>query len=503
MKNVKYLNFDRKQIIIFILSIVFISIIYFSFSLNAIITDSDSGFEYTNAQNIALYGKIERGPVIQQFLYAFILGIAGFNYKIILIFQTILTLLIIIVTFQFVRKKVSANSAFLVPFLFLYFPVFYFGNYTLKQYPLFLFLLFLSLYYFDKYLTDKKNKTLFLSALFLGTGIMTHLLVLPFIGFAGLYYFLAKIFKKKKLIFKDVLKFYFILFLIISPFVVWEIINSTSLQAILTYPSAWVIMKYGRIINKQFWGYPYPFTIDYFHEFFELLKNWVFILPLLPFLILGLIKNKDKTFIIIWFLMLFAPYLVGRGVIRWVYTYPFIPLVVILSVIGLNELLKLRMNKRVRALIICTIIILSGISYSLASVAFSQRIKYLSPAAEDASNFNKFIPENSNILFRSRSLSNYFQYKNILMIGKDLSEKDAITYLNWTSDEKVAEVFKKYDISYVILYKNIRFEKDYHIWFKLVTGHEPRHYYMIEKSLFFKKLKEGRQFILYEFLKNH
>ena len=89
------------------------------------------------------------------------------------------------------------------------------------------------------------------------------------------------------------------------------------------------------------------------------------------------------------------------------------------------------------------------------------------------------------------------------MIGKDLSEKDAITYLNWTSDEKVAEVFKKYDISYVILYKNIRFEKDYHIWFKLVTGHEPRHYYMIEKSLFFKKLKEGRQFILYEFLKNH
>lgn len=499
--NRNYFSFIHKPISILFLSIIFISFIFFNISSNAIIADSDSGFEYTNAQNILLYGKVEHGPVVQQFLYALIIGIFGPDYKSILVFQSILTILVVLITFQFVKEKTNMNIAVLVPFLFLSFTAFYFGNYTLKQYPLFLFLLTLSLYYLDKYINNKKNINLFLSAFFLGLSIMTHLLIIPFVSFVFLYYSLSKILRREKLTFKDVINFYSVFILVIFPYIMWRIIiDGMSLQYILAYPSNWFTIEYAKIHNEEFWDMSPTFTFEYYHDLYELFKQWVFIPVLLPFLILGLVKHKDKSFVCVWFLMLFAPYLVGRGVIRWNYIYVFIPLIVILSLVGLYNLLKHQINRKIITLIVFIIIVFSVASYSEASSYFEQRIARLSTMIKDMNSFDEIIPDGENILFRSREISTLLPNRNIIRIT-DLSEEDATAYVGWTNDS-VPNIFKKYNISYVIVYKDIKMEKDFHGWYKIKTGEEPRHYIMIENSSDFRKEGEGKGFKLYKFINN-
>jgi len=358
----------------------------------------------------------------------------------------------------------------------------------------------LAIYYFDRYLEDKESRLMLFSAVFLGLATMTHLLSLPFVGLVLLYYLCGKL-RDNTLAFNEVAKFYLILLLTISPYLIWRIaVDGFSLNLLLTYPPRWQTIKYGRIINIEFWGFPPTFTLEYYHRFLELLVVWVFLPSLLLFLLFGIAKYKDKKLIFSWFLVLIAPYFVGRGINSWVYTYPFMPLMVALAAQGFHTFSKLHNSRRIKILFIGIIIALSLTNFGYANTSFEQKMNRLSSGAQDAKEFNTMITEGSTILFRSRALSPLLPHKNVLQI-QDLSEEDAISYLDWKSDEEVAKVFMKYNISYVIHYKDIRWEKDFYAWFKYVTGHEPSHFYKIQESQYFEKVKEGNYYILYKFIR--
>lgn len=498
--NVKSFNHNYLRILTLFALVTLIFSVCLYFSSNAIVLDSDSGFEYTNAQNVLQNKGLEHGPVVQQLLYALILGMFGPDYRNILVFQSILTTLLILVTFRFIRRKINFKVAAIASLLFLLFPNFYWGNYSLKQYPLFLLFLMLSIYYFDTYIENKESRLMFFSAVFLGLATMTHLLSLPFVGLVLLYYLCNKL-RGSALTFNEVTKFYFMLLLIISPYLIWRIVvDGLSLDVLLTYPATWGTIKYGKIVNIEFWGMTPPFTFEYYRRFLELLVNWVFLPSLSLFLLFGLAKYKDKKLVISWFLVLLAPYLVRGSTISSVYFYPFMPLMVALSAQGIHTFSKLHNSKRIEILVIGIIIALSLANFGYISTVFEHEMNRRSPEVQDVKEFNTLITEGSNILFRSRVLSPHLPQKNVLQI-QDLSEENAIIYLDWKSDEEVAKVFMKYNISYVILYKNIRWERDYHVWFKLVTGHEPSHFYKIKESQYFEKVKEGNYYILYKFIK--
>jgi hypothetical protein len=343
-----------------------------------------------------------------------------------------------------------------------------------------------------------------LSATFLSLASMTHLLCLPFLGFVVFYYILTTISRKSKLKFREVLKYYIILLSLLSPYITWRIfIDGLSLDRLLTYPVAWGTIKYGRITNAIFWYCPQPFTVDYYLQLFKSLHAHIFMPILFPFFVLGFIRINDKELIFSWIIALLSPYLVGRGVVgSSVYYYPFIPLAVILSAQGVFQLFTWSKSKKIKVAVLtialCLLLVFSVNNYTNVRKNFEVKMSGYSSIIRDLKEFNTLIPNGSNILFRSREISPHLPYKNILMITKDLSEEDAIIYLDWQNDENVVRVLIKYNISYVILYKDIRLERDYHVWFKLIKGYSPNHYYRINESPYFEKVREGSKYILYK-----
>jgi len=530
--------YDSKKIYYFLLIMVLAIIILqvnLMFSSGALIFDSDSGFEFTNAQRILLFNSIEPGPFLQQFLYAELFSLFRIiDYKLILFTQSLLSTMVILSTIQFLKSK--GDNLLLVllltPLFFTLNQVFFWGNYTLKPYPLYLFLLTLSIYYFDKGLRCRRNSVLFLSALFLGSSIMTHTLCLPFIFLPALYYFFKKIklyingkqyikVEEERQLFKKITYFYFFLFVILIPYIVWRVsVSGLSLNTFLYYPFRWGTIKYGYITNIIFWKFPMPYSLQYYNSFANLVinilfcynlsgKNLAFIIPFLLLIVLatfGFLKFKNKCLLLSWLSCLALPYVIGRGVLSFVYMYIFVPFVVILSVWGLltfsktSKSIKIKKPRNITFMILLLIIVFSSFAcFSESLQTFNIRMNRISSPASEIIWFSWSIPIGSNVLFRSRAISPLMPYRNVLMIS-DLSEEAAITYLNWTSDVAVANVFRQYNINYVVLYKDIKFEKDYYVWFKLITGETPKHYLMIEKSLYFKKVYEGNYYVLYKFL---
>lgn len=472
----------------------------FYISSNALVLDSDSGFEYANAQYILQGEGLEHGPFIQQLLYAAILGTFGSDYRSILYLQDILITLLVIVTFLFVRRKTDFKTAILASTTFLLFPVFYRWSFSLKPYPLFLLFLILSVFFFDRYLQDRRGTLAFSYALFLGLAIMTHLLAVPFLALPFLYYLLDKARKKHLFHTGQVARIYLLIILVLLPYLAWRlIVDGPSLTLLLTYPSRWHTIKYGVTVNVVFWGFPEPLTWAYFNRFWEVLSTTILLLPLVPFMMLGFAKYEDKALLGSWFFVLLVPYLVGRGIPGLIYLYPFLPFVVIAFARGTRFFLKAHSSKLPQLIIVFAVISLAVSSYSSAVTSFEQRNASLSPSLQDAQEFNEIIEDGSNVLFRSRALSTALPGKNVIQI-QDLSEEDALVYLDWENDLEVARVFMKYNISYAVLYKDIRWERDYHIWFKLVTGREPSHYYRITESPCFEQVKEGDPFVLFRFL---
>jgi hypothetical protein len=333
--------------------------------------------------------------------------------------------------------------------------------------------------------------------------------------------------EEERQLFKKITHSYFFLFVILIPYIAWRVsIDGLSLNTFLYYPFRWGTIKYGYITNILFWKSPMPFTIEYYESFANLImdilfcynlseKNSAFIITFLLLVIsavFGFLKYKNKCLLLSWLSCMLLPYILGRGTLSYVYMYIFIPFIVIIIVFGLlefskkNKLIKLKKPKNLIKLknfifvILFLIIIFSSFTYFSYSLEnFNSCMKQLSSYASEIIWFSWNIPIGSNVLFRSRLISPLMPYRNVLMIG-DLSEEAAIIYLNWTNDTAVANVFKEYNLNYVVIYKAIPYEKNIHLWFKLITGEYPKHYIMIKESPYFQKVCEGKYFVLYKFL---
>jgi len=78
-----------------------------------------------------------------------------------------------------------------------------------------------------------------------------------------------------------------------------------------------------------------------------------------------------------------------------------------------------------------------------------------------------------------------------------LSEADYVTYLSWPDDDDVAEMFEREGIEWALLYKDRRWERDYHVWMTMTYGMEPKHYRRLALSPQFRKAYSGKLYELY------
>lgn len=108
-----------------------------------------------------------------------------------------------------------------------------------------------------------------------------------------------------------------------------------------------------------------------------------------------------------------------------------------------------------------------------------------------------FITDGRGIIARDQVMQAFVpgsQVHNPLSIEED----DWVTYLSWPDEEAVLTVLNKYNIGWVVLRQDIRFERDYHgSWLINETGQLPRHYLEIENASNFEKVATGDYYILY------
>lgn len=484
-------------LIVFVLTIV--PAIYIG--SQAVVVDPDSGFEFTNAQRLVLGGDPEPGPVLQQYGNAVVLLVFDFDYASILAVQCLLTALIFVVISVLARESGDRYAGLFALASLLPLQVAFFGPSTLKQYPLFLLFLLLSLLYFYRFTKSGGRRTLILSGLFMAAASITHLLALPFVSVVIVYYLVSRVKSNNRGSLRNLVLFCLVVLALLLPYLAWRAsLGSLSLDSVTTYPSSWMTLKYGKIINEEFWGFTPSLTLGYFQDLFKLLVGYAFLPLFLPFIILGLVTCCHKVFYLSWLFLLLAPYLAGRGVLSWVYTYPFFPFAVILVALGLREFTKWRLRRSLIATVLVVFLVFAAYGLSTTITAYEQRFGNLMEVEDDAFKMEDIVPTGVNILSRSRGLSNLLPQRVVFGLG-DLSEEDAILYLNWTSDSIVGDVFDKYGLSFVIMHKEVGYERDYHVWFEHLMGHKPRHYYMIEESSYFRLRYDGNKFKLYEFIR--
>lgn len=504
--KVRYNNKLRlaKTEIYFILICLIVFFILLQFSLRAIVIDSDSGYEFTNAQNLLVNGKVTHtNYLFSQFFYGLVMGIFGIDYRNILIIQSILSIIIMLITYKLSKTLNKNIPPFFIPIIFLMFPSFYWGNYTLKQYPLFSVFLLLSVYYLLK--AEKTNwkssKVTIFASIFMVLSVLTHSLPIPFI-FLPIFIYIFKIFRiqREEINFNGLFLFYLLFLLFISPYVFWRFLtDGFSIKILISDPKFWGIYKYGLVTNTQFWNLPNPGTIEYYSSVVEVFKNYLLRPVVVFFMLLGVLKVRNKNFLIGWLICLVLPYLLGKAMPSQIYLYIFISFISILVCYGMYIVIKITSSKYVKLLVIATVILSAFVTFGAEYTLFDKYQDFLFPMYEDLTKINEILSPNDRVLCRSKLVAPILPYKEVLQITRDISEEDATIYLGWLSDDEVAEVFKKYNINYVILYKDITWERDYYVWFKIKTGDYPRHYLMIRESKYFKKVYEGRRFILYEF----
>jgi hypothetical protein len=78
-----------------------------------------------------------------------------------------------------------------------------------------------------------------------------------------------------------------------------------------------------------------------------------------------------------------------------------------------------------------------------------------------------------------------------------LSEDDYVTYLSWPDDDDVATMFRERGIEWALLYKDRRWERDYHVWLTKTYAVEPAHYRRITYSPIVDQVYVGEVYLLY------
>jgi len=478
-----------RQILTTALMFSLVSLVVLYFSSTAIVADSDSGYRYRDAKGYLTDGHLESGPVMSQIVYAQFLAAFDLDYSALVVVQGIFSILLILTTYLMVRKKTGHHAvALLSSLLFFQFFNFFWGTYTMKEYPMFLFFAVSSIYFFDRSLTTRNSKMIFISSLFMALSYMTHILATFGIAVPLVYYLFCRV-QKKRMSFTPVLQFYLFLVILLAPYLTWRILNDG--WQFYHYPNTWGILRYGRMLNIEFWNMPDPFTTEYYARVLSLVGTYLFSPLLLILFIVAVIRSPERTLIVSWLVALFIPFYVSNISPIYVYMYPMMPALILAAGLGLKWIIGADHHRAVAVAIVILIFALAVGSVSIAASNFERRQADAKALLSDMEMFQSVMEPNKKVLFRSYAISPLLPRETVLMLTGDIAEEDAVTYLNWTSEEAVSAVMEKYGIRYVILYKDVRWERDFHIFFNIREGHPPNHYIKIEDSPNFEMVLEG------------
>jgi len=477
--------------IILLLLIFFLSI-YLSY--NFILLDSDSGREFRRAKIFLEEGKIDTGPAITQVLYAVFLVWNSYKYMSLRVIQSIFSVLLVLIIFQFIKKETNYIIASISLLFFFFSNVFFEISQLAVPYIMSLFFVTLSTYFLNEYTKNSSIKKIIISAFSMALAVYSKNHALGAIGIPFLYFTLNK-FMKKKVKFSHIAKFYSFFLLFIIPWLVWTI--SVSGILFYHYPNTWLVLEYGEIINTVFWKQPSPYTLDYYVKFIEFIPKSVFLIPAILFSFIGLFKYKNNALILSWLFFSTILIIIGKVPTYPKYAYSSLPILVILAGMGLFVVYQ-KTNLKMLIIFFSLICVLGIINIGKILSEFQGDQQYLSPWYQDLNNIQKQIKSMENIYFRSYSIQPFLPQNKILMLS-DVDKSEAITFLNWTTEKDVASIMEKYNILWVLLYRDKKMEKLFHgAWFKSVTGYYPQHYIKINESPYFKRVWEGQMSILYQ-----
>jgi len=495
------------------LSVIFLFILIASlciyFSYNAIPIGTDNGNVFIESR-IYLEEGFDRGysslqPLITTIINAIFLSISN-NFPLILL-SGIFSILIALLVFRFIQLEIGITAAILSLALFLLSPLFFERTWYLAPYPLSLFFITSSIFIYLKLDKDKAANLILLiiSAFFMALAVYTWTLALTMIAIPILYHILCRSVKNNiRLIFG----FYASILIFMLTWMIWHL-EIGGIQHFYFNSYGWYSVKYLPMVNKLFWGYGglgysnIPKLFSYYGNFLSLIWENLFIGIGLIFSILGLLKIEPRlrSLCIVWIIIAILPLLILQTAAFDRYLYFTLPPFIILASYGLAYLLK-SLNGKLKIGIILLVLLVCFIQVPKYFDDFHESPSYPSPnsaSIQDINLFREIINDNRNIYSRHHAFQYYF-HDNYFIAFSDMSEEDAISFLSWESESAISTIMEKYNIGWIMLYKDESFEKDYYIWVKEVTGEYTKHYLYISESPNFEMIYYGRIYIFYKYI---
>jgi hypothetical protein len=481
------------------ISLLFVALLVLYMASGSPDMSSDVGFDFRNGKLFLETGILESGPIIPQLFYAFLFSIYGLDIGVIYIVEACLFIIMIAETMILYSRMTGGRNLLtpLIPILYLVpYQLFIFGAYSAKTYSLMMVFLLAALLFLHEFKAGGKRSNLILASLFFALAYQTHIISTAFLAVPLVWFFFSRLRFTDELAFRNVVFFYCFLLFFLLPYLLWRI----SIDGLLFYhyPNSWGTLKYGAITNEEFWNFPTRYTFEYYRQ--ALMISISTLTPICIILSLLWVARKREIVLSSSLLLFIVPFIASRVPTSYNYFFPIYPIVCLGSVAFLQLMLKKENSKDLQIAIVAMLLGISGVSTVNAISVYQTAESRRASNAMDFVNISNGISTNGSVLFRSYAIQPFVTNNNVMHLKHDFSEADAITFLNWTSENSVAEVMRYYSIEYIVLYRVVGWERDYNYWFFHVTGNYPIHYIRINNSTNFRTITYSNSFVLYEFL---
>jgi len=446
-------------------------------------------------------------PPFQTVVYSImvIVGIVNFATAVPVLFSALLAIALAGVAHWYSRSYAVAA----IPPLFLLFSsTFWQQTGSLTFYPAFALLGYSGLFFAGRYVLETKRTPTFalLGAVLLAASLYAFTTALLFLPIPAIL--LAFFFNKQRM--HRTLVLYAGLAVTALPWFAWHIAVGGS--HFYYHPLNWLVEKHLAVINDEFWNLPHESLTEYAPTMLNVGFEGLVATPiwLLVPVGAGFIWRQHGARAGLFVMACVAFFLASLAVIRPApydrYFYPVLPLTIALATAGTIAISRIMPDVLKRA--------------SIAGIVFVA-VAYALTVNSEASEFTNVI--NLDNIQKSRSYNEMLKVADLIddskgIISRDsriqsvlpdnrvstvflIDEADYVTYLTWPSDSEVQEMLGKYDIGWLLLYKDAgRWERDYNVWLERNYGLKPRHYIEASRSTEFRKVMDGRVYVLYQVL---
>jgi hypothetical protein len=451
-------------------------------------------------------------PPLQTATYALLysVGSAAMQASVPAVLSFLLALLLAAVAGHFTRSIAGATLAVLMLF---FSNVFWEQAGWLTFYPGFALLGYAGLYLGGRYAAEKSARLdlALLASLCLAGSLYAFTTALVFLPIPMM--FLAFFWSRDRLC--RTLNIYALVVLFAAPWLVWHfLVGGTHFYY---HPLSWFTENHLQIVNAEFWQLPRESLADYMRTMLKAGFEAILPAPVWLLSVLGLWSlQRDKgpraaAFV----LACIGFFVITLAVIRPApyprYFYPIFPLVTLLAAFGAftiwRTLTRLGPAHHVLGLgLACGIGASLYFGYTTSTVSDYQT-KYAgrldsSPTYRDMRGIARTIDDSRGVIGRDSSMQILLP-DNLIHTVFLVSEPDYVSYLSWQDEESVVGVLLRYDIGWVLLYKDAeRWEHGYNVWLERAYDLPPHHYVAIQDSDNFELAFDGGILQLYR-LKKH